>query len=181
MSITFAVPLPTDEVLGLLGHAMERWHKPLHEAKVRVCVLWASNEDGPALKQGHYKVLARVKVLSLKERVRSRIEGDGFDVEFLIDEEAWRQDLEDNEQVALIDTCLTRLELVEKLIEGLMVLQRDDIGRPRLRIAKCDLYGGDGFSSVIIRHGDAAIEFGNAQRMHSLAQAAARESAKVPQ
>jgi len=176
MPTTYHPPLPSDPVLPLLAHAMERWHERLHEAKVRVCVLWAANEDGPPLKHGGYKVLAKVKVLSLKERVRSRLDGaTGYDAELLIDEEEYR-DLDDDSKVALLDSMLESLDTVEKDIDGRTVLQRDDIGRPKLKRVEGDIFGGSGFAAVIERHGEWAIELISTRRAYGHAQAALAES-----
>lgn len=176
MPTTYAPPLPTDGVLPLLAHAMERWHERLHKAKVRVCVLWAANEDGPPLKHGQYPAVAKLKILSLKERVRSRLDdAEGYDAELLIDETEYRA-LENDARAALLDQALERLDVVEKEVEGRRVLQRDDIGRPKLKLVRGDLFGGDGFTAVIVRHGPAALEYQNAQRMNEQTEAAAREA-----
>lgn len=175
MPTTYAPPLPADPVLPLLAHCMERWHERLHKAKVRVGILWALNEDGPALKHGGYPVLAKIKPASLELRVISRMYGgDGFDALLKIDEEQYR-DLDDDSKAALLDHELAHLDTVEKDVDGRTVLQRDDIGRPKLRTVEGDWNGGDGFTAVIARHGEWAIELISARRAWGYAKAALEE------
>lgn len=175
MPTTYAAPLPTDPILPLLADVMERWHERLAKAKVRVGVLWALNEDGPALKHGGYPVLARIKPASLELRVISRMDGgDGFDALLKIDEEQYR-DLEDDSRVALLDHELAHLDTVDEEVDGRTLIKRDDIGRPKLRTVEGDWNGGDAFRSVIARHGEAAIEFISAKRAAAFAKAALEE------
>ncbi|WP_020472457.1 putative metallopeptidase [Zavarzinella formosa] len=158
MPTTYYKPDAFHPVTELLAGIMGKYHRPLKDAEVRVGVLLASNPDGPALKHGGYPALAKISVCPLKDRVKWE-----HDAELLIDEAEW-DSLDSLARAALIDHELTHLDLVikEEKLSGNRILQRDDIGRPKLKLRKGDWNGGDGFREVVMRHGEAAIEYANA-------------------
>jgi hypothetical protein len=167
----YSIPLPTDPVVPMVLEVARRWHQRLHDAEVRIGVLFAANPDGPALRHGGDPVVALVRVLSLKWRVLT-----SHDALLEIDQTKW-EDLDDDSRLALVDHELSHVDTVEK--DGPMggtVLQRDDIGRPKLRTVDGDWLGSDGFLHVIARHGEAALELINSRRVHSLAMAALRDA-----
>lgn len=166
MGTTYQQVTDDDLPRGIMAEVREKWHQHLDDAGVSVGILFAANEDGMAIKAGKYKALASIQVLSLKLRALGCP-----DALMLIDAREW-QDLSDASKYAVIDHELCHLELVEKEMEdGQVVLQRDDLGRPKLKTKAGDWNGGDAFSVVIERHGQDAIEFVNAQKVHSFAKA----------
>jgi hypothetical protein len=153
-----------DDVLELLGRAMTEYHPGLAAEGVAVGVLMAANPDGVPVKHGGYPALAKVSVVSLKDRVTKEI-----DAEIVVDELEFNK-LRTAQRVAMFDHELTHLELKRDKDSG--EVQRDDLGRPRLKTRPGDFNGGDAFREVIERHGDMAIEFYNAMSFWSKAEAA---------
>lgn len=150
-----------EDVCSHAQAVMGRYHGPMHEVGVTVKVLMAhppvdKNDDatGPAISVGGYPALAKIRVLSLKDRVAY-----GFDTEMVLDADHW-DECSDEERDAIIDHELSHLEL--KLKEGALV--RDDSGRPCLRIVKHDYQFG-WFADVARRHGEASIEIQQARKM----------------
>jgi hypothetical protein len=139
----------------------------LAEAKVRVLVMLAHNADGPALKKAGYAAAALVKVLGLHDRVAL-----GYDAEIKLDEREW-DDFTTDRRAAVLMHELRHLELVQKEVEGgRLVLQRDDVGRPKLKLREGDIYAGDGFTDVIEEFGEEALEAENYERAHGQVVAA---------
>lgn len=168
------------EVLDLLAEVMGEHHPQLAEAKVRVAVVMASNPDGPAIKQAGYPALAKIKVVSLKDRVTK-----GRDAELLVDEREW-YDFHHKHRLALLDHELSHLTLVMLPPDKLRAARSDDpdapawalddLGRPKLKTVNGDWNPGDGFMAVVARHGEFAIEFLNLSRAWARAKAAAEQS-----
>lgn len=148
MPTTYTRPGANDRVFELLGHALREWHTGLAKAEVSIAVLFAANEDGPALKVSGDPVLAKIKVLGLDWRILT-----GSDAVLKIDENAWNE-LEPSCQIALVDHELSHLRVVEK--DGR--IRRDDIGRPKLRTVPGDWCHSDGFDQVVRRHGLSVVE-----------------------
>lgn len=171
MPVTWSDPGADGEAVRLLGHVLKKYTPDLAEAKVRVRVLFAHNVDGPALKRGGYPAAAIVRVRSLKQRVDT-----GYDAEVAIDEREW-DDFTTDRKAAVLFHELSHLELVMKEVEGgRQVLQRDDIGRPKLKVKPGDWNGGDGFVRVVEEFGEEALEWENADNAHQLAEAALRKA-----
>lgn len=155
MSITYSLPPVT--VTELVGQVMNDYHRRLIDWDVRVGVLMAYaavDEDsgeriGTAIKGYVGAAAAQVKIVSLKDRVTK-----GYDVEMLIDGDAWPE-LEDSVQTALIDHELTHI-----LPKG----ETDDLGRPKLKLREEDFIAW-GFWEVIRRHGPAAMEHRSLERL----------------
>ncbi len=169
-----------DKVVTLLTRALQKWHADLFEANVLIGVLMASNPDGDAVKHGGYPAFATIKVVSLKDRVSK-----GTDAEMLIDEGKW-EDLRPGQQMALLDHELSHLKLKkswrsqilgsdnEPTGETELKFESDDLDRPKLKTVPGDWNCGDGFRSVVARHGNDAIEFENIARCRAAAEAARR-------
>lgn len=157
------------EVIGVMKEAIEKWHQPLDDAKLKIGVLMAENEDGPAVKHGGYPAIATIRPVPLKDRLTK-----GYDVELLIDEAEWNS-LNKKQRLALLDHELSHVEIVTW--PDSTKIKRDDLGRPKCRTRKGDWNGGDGFSEVVERHKDCAIEAINAARVNTAVEAAkARQS-----
>lgn len=171
---------PDPEVLALLADAMRRWHPQLHDAGVRVGVLMAANEDGPAVKHAGYPALATIKVVSLKDRLKKQ-----YDAELLLDQSEWN-DMRREHREALVDHELSHIVLAKYGYKagreeddpderGEIWCARDDLGRPKLKIRLADWNAGDGFADVIRRHGMYAAELENLRRCQARADAANAE------
>ncbi len=174
MSTTYSLATEYDLPHGIMKEVREKWHQRLDDAKVTIGILFAANEDGAPIKHGKYKAYASIQVLPLKLRALGCP-----DALLLIDSSEW-QDLSDESREALIDHELCHIDIVEKdSPDGGVKLQRDDLGRPKLRTVPGDWNGGDGFKDVILRHGDDAIEFINSRRVFTAAKAAKDEAEKV--
>lgn len=168
MSTTYSAADP--EVNDLLAEVMKRHHKPLHEAGVKVGVLMSSE-----LKAGGYPAYATIKIVSLKDRLSKQ-----YDAELVIDLPEWEK-LRDRHRKALIDHELSHIKLAKTrttgdatlaVTESGITFERDDLGRPKLKLVKGDWNGSDGFRDVVQRNGDWAIEFLSARRCHVFATAA---------
>lgn len=159
--------LPDDDVIQLLNAVMEKNHRPLHLAEVRVGVLMTHD-----LKHGGYPAYATIKVVPLKDRLTKE-----YDAELVIDRGEWEH-LRHKHRKALIDHELSHLavaKFVERESEDGEIsctFATDDLGRPKLKLVKGDWNGSDGFREVVKRNGDWAIEFLNAKRVHTYAVAA---------
>ncbi len=167
MPTTYTAAEP--EVNDLLAQVMERHHKPLHEAGVRVGILMASE-----LKAGGYPAYATIKIVPLKDRLSKQ-----YDAELVIDAHEW-ESLRERHRRALLDHELSHLQLAKarmtgehsEITKGGIVFERDDLGRPKLKTVKGDWHGSDGFKDVVARNGNWAIEFLMAKRVHTFATAA---------
>lgn len=162
--------LADDDVKDLLADALRQWHRPLFDAGVKFGVLMAFNPSGPAVKHGGYPAAATVRVVPLKDRVTK-----GYDAEVVIDLRWWEA-RKKKHRVALLDHEASHVELA-KIVgysteDGSIRFDRDDIGRPKLRLRKGDWNAGDGFAAVVGRHEDFAVEFENLDYCWSRAKAA---------
>lgn len=162
--------LADDDVIRLVNEIMTTNHPELAEAGVRFGILMAENPDGDAVKHSGYPVLACVKVVSAKDRVTKC-----YDVEMLIDLRAW-EEMTDRHRAALIDHEITHVARVpntpKRIAAGELAWKTDDRGRPKIKMRKGDWNVGDGFESIVARHGDFAVEFLNIQRAVAMAKAA---------
>lgn len=161
-----------DEERKWVDYALRQWHKELLDAAVRVGVIFAHNPEGNAVSHGGYPAAATIKPMSLKERVAK-----GYDAEMLVDEDNWER-LTDQEKTALADHELSHIRPIPKTDRELKKnplspWRKDDIGRPKLRSVKGDFSAGDGFKSVIERHGENSAEFANLKTCWRIAETAA--------
>ena len=164
------------DVLDYLARMLTAYHPRLREAGVQVGVLMALNPEGPAVKHGGYPALATIKVVSLKDRVSK-----GYDAELVIDQTEYER-LAEGHRLALCDHELCHLQLVPLPPKQLARIRQDDpqapdwklddLGRPRLKLKPGDHNVGDAFADVIIRHGQAALEYQGYLRAKIWAEAA---------
>jgi hypothetical protein len=170
-----------EKQIAALDRAMAKYHPRLIEAGVKVdlSVAFAKvNEDtgevmGPALKSRGVALLAKVKILSLEDRVQ----GHG-DARITIDGDRWA-DLSDGERMALLDHELTHLVVAEEMVrlsppkpgDGPAPVapvefkpKLDDHGRPKLRMRPHDVEITGIFIEVLDRHRDASQEHQQVQR-----------------
>lgn len=161
MPTSYSLP-DDDDVLDTLVDVVRQWHQPLHDAGVKIDILFAASEDGEPLKRAGVKALARVRVEPLRNRIRNT--GDAL---IEIDRAAWDA-LSAESRVAAIDHECSHLELVT--LPDSTRPKRDDIGRPRLKLRNGDVDAGDGFAAVIERHGEAAVEAINYRKAWAFAK-----------
>lgn len=146
----------SQETTDVLTDVMKRYHGALHDAGVTVDILLAygpRNVNGdttrPAIKDGQYACLAKVRITNLRERalghadVELQLDGDKYD--------EWSP----GELDAILDHELSHLE---------PTLDRDDLDRPLLRTVKHDHQFG-WFDDVARRHGTAAFEVQQATKL----------------
>jgi hypothetical protein len=173
MPVTFS--LADDEARDRVDAMMRDWHPLLQDAGVIVGVLFASNEDGPALARKGATVAATMQVVSLKDRVLKKV-----DAQMVINRQVW-EDLSPAQRDALVDHELEHLKLKkfaywtllgpdgkprrgpdgEETGEQELRCELDDLGRPKLVTVPGDVDIGDGFRRVIETHGPAAMEYRN--------------------
>ena len=185
MATSFSMAQPA--VLDLLAQAIDHYHPDLRDADVRIMVLMANNNDGPALVRGGYPALGLMKVLGPKDRIACKCEA-----QLLIDALDYT-DLEAEGKLAFLDHEAMHLELrslPEKSLARaksqhvldceqadkkgkphpiLKWWKQDGRMRPFLKARKGDWNAGDGFKSVCERHGHNAIEFRNLRECFKLA------------
>lgn len=148
MATEYTQPDGDDPICGMLIDVLARWH-PHIGAAVRIGLMYAFNDDGPAIKVRGVQALASVKVMNVKDRVKW-----GFDVELLVDGAAWER-MPDDRRLALLDHECSHLELV---LDDNGNVKMDVIGRPRVVTIPADLNPSDAFVAVIERHGRSAAE-----------------------
>jgi len=155
MPVTYQKIDGNDKTYGRMLKAMTAHHQPLTNAEVLITMLSASgprdeNGDvsGPAIKVGGYAAKACVRITSLKDRAAGLgdaviiVDGDNCDT--------WSE----AEFAAILDHELTHLELK---VDQDGAIQRDDLGRPKLRMRKHDFHCG-WFAEVAVRHKENSAE-----------------------
>lgn len=154
------------EFQDLLREVLATYHTELVEAGVTFGLLEAhapvdrktGEPKGPALKLHGYPCHAIVKINSHKDRVEGKpdativLDGDTFPA------------LRKEQQTAVLDHEAHHIELARDE-EG--AIQTDDAGRPKLKMRLHDLVMG-GFSSVVERHGEDAIETDHYKDCHKV-------------
>lgn len=144
------------EVMDLVREAKGQWHPDLIEARAEIGVILSSSEDGPAVTLGGYPCQATMRVIGAKDRLSKK-----YDAEMEIDEGNW-DSLTRAQRLALVDHELSHLSVVRKC----GMIQKDYLGRPKLKCKGGDWNAGDGFAAVVSRHGDNAAEFTNLSRTY---------------
>lgn len=152
-------------------------HEDMNRHGVRVCVLMATSDKGHAVKHGGYAANATVSVVPLKDRVTK-----GYDAEIIIDQTAW-DGFRPRQRLALIAHEVNHLRLVRKKdkFSGMLVVQTDDIGRPKLKTVPGDWNAGDGFRTIVREFGDDAVEFANIRSAWAFAEQAAKDGPEQPE
>jgi len=148
-----------EDVHKLVAAVQKKYHTELTNQSVRVGVIFANNTEGASVKKGGYPCVGKISIVSLKDRCEK-----DYEAELVIDL-TWRTEGTSKHHEALIDHELSHLELVEDEEEG--GFKKDDLGRPSLKIKLGDWNVGDGFQSVIERHGDYAVELASLRKAES--------------
>jgi hypothetical protein len=157
-------------------NVMSKYHSDLSKARVQIGLLLtlSNKEDQPAIKDGAFGL---IKIVPVKDRVTKQ-----FDVELIVDGDIWNKKPELRDP--LIDHLLNKLEVKKpkpkktdkaKSDDEEMDVLVDDIGRPVIKMRKCDLNAVAGFSEVASRHGDISIEVLQLKEMSSKIEAAIKE------
>ncbi len=170
----------TDDVFEIVNRIIKQYHPDLAETQCKIGVIFASNEDGPAIKVHGSAALACIQVVSAKRRPHCE-----YDAEITIDASEWNNKLIPAQHDALIDHELSHLKRKEHSEKKLARLRKEDpdavawkldsLGRPMLGTVPADFTPGDAFTAVIARHGLAAVEFVGAKRFAEFAEAAMKE------
>jgi hypothetical protein len=166
--------------MDTLDRALSKYHPRLVTAGVKVdmSVAFAKVDEGtgelsgPALKVRGFPALAKIKIMSLEDRVQ----GHG-DARITIDGDRWA-DISPAERLALLDHELTHLLVVEEMVRSSppkpgsgpqpvapveFVPRLDDHGRPKLRMRPHDHEFG-WFDEVALRHQAVSQEAQQAKR-----------------
>jgi hypothetical protein len=138
------------ELTDLLTNLLQSYHPDLIENGVTIDLLWAYGEHdeltgdvkSPAIVHNGYPAHGLCRVMGLKDRAAGRA-----DAEILLDHDFW-ETVNPRTRAALLDHELEHLILRN---------ERDDIGRPKLKLRKHDVQCG-WFRSVAERHGSHSIE-----------------------
>lgn len=154
---------------------MSKYHPELSKSRIQLGLLitLSNKEDQPAIKDGAYGI---IKIVPVKDRVTKN-----FDVEIIVDGDIWEK--KPHLRDPLIDHLLSKLEIKKpKPKKGEKPKNdeeddflTDDIGRPLIKMRKCDLNAVSGFSEVASRHGDISIEILQLRDMNDKIQAAIKE------
>jgi hypothetical protein len=142
--------LADDKTVALCAQIGKKHRTDLQEAGVKIGILFAYadiGEDGtpkgPAIKLHGHGAYACIKIVPLKDRLTK-----GYDAEMLIDADRWPE-LAPKRQEALIHHELTHL-----MLRG---GEKDDLGRPKLKLRKDD-WMFTGFREIVRLYGAFAIE-----------------------
>lgn len=165
----------SEEHHKLAYNVMAKYHSELSKARVNLGLLitMSNKENQPALKDG---ALGIIKIVPVKDRVTKQ-----FDVELIVDGDVWNKKHELREP--LIDHLLSRLEVKKHKAkpnqkedeDDVDQFTTDDIGRPIIKMRKCDLNAVSGFAEVATRHGESSIEMQQLKDISSRIEAAMNE------
>ena len=148
--------IANEEVNLTIQKVMKENHGDLHAEGVTITALIARSEDGPALKVGGREALGCIRVTKLTERTLGL--GDAL---MILDGEsmpAWSS----KRLQAVIDHELRHLVLAKSKKTG--EIQRDDEGRPKLRIRPHDFEFG-WFSRTADLYGEESYEVSQAREI----------------
>lgn len=171
----------SDEHHKIAYDVMQKYHSEFSKAGIQLGLLitLSNKEDQPAIKDGAYGI---IKIVPVKDRVTKK-----FDVELIVDGDVWKKQPELREP--LIDHLLSKLELKKHKPkkndkakpddEALPDHVTDDIGRPVIKMRKCDLNAISGFAEVATRHGDISIEMLQLKDLNDKIQAAMKEKSDL--
>lgn len=135
-----------------VAHLMKVFHRPLHDAGVKIDLLSVADDDPDcdhALKLRGYPAYVCIKINDIKQRTL----GNG-DATIIIDESKWLT-LSDATKDAIADHELEHLEL--QINPKNKRIKLDSAGRPKLKMRLHDIEYGH-FVSIAERHGQASIE-----------------------
>jgi len=148
--------IANEEVNLTIQKVMKENHGDLHAEGVTITALIARSEDGPALKVGGREALGYIRVTKLTERTLGL--GDAL---MILDGEsmpAWSS----KRLQAVIDHELRHLMLAKSKKTG--EIQRDDEGRPKLRIRPHDFEFG-WFARTAELYGEESYEVSQAREI----------------
>ncbi len=148
-----AYDLAPDHIVNRATRMMETYHPDLAKIELKLDILIAKSDNGPAVAVGGYPALACIRILNIKDRLK----GNG-DAEITIDVDAY-EEMSSAQQDALIDHELAHLILC-KDDDGFVKL--DDVGRPKLKMRKHDYQLG-WFREIAMRHGKDSVEVSQAR------------------
>lgn len=146
---------------SIVNSVMKQHHRALHEAGVKIDVIWIDSDSEHALTLRGRRCLATVSILSLKDRAMGR-----GDAEITIDKTSYLG-MEPQEVRAVIDHELTHL--VPKIDKKSGKVARDDLDRPKLGIRLHD-YEFGWFEETVQRYGSASAEYKQAQQLIATAR-----------
>lgn len=179
--------LAESDILDLLAEIMFDYHRPLHDAGVRVGVILAKADDRvvDAIVRKKHPLYAEIKVVPLIDRLTK-----GFDAQLLIDRRKY-YDLRLESQKALIDHELSHIELAAYAYhlqedkygkatgEREISCERDDLDRPKLKSVPGDADAGDYFARVVRTWGVHAVELKNIRAAHAAIEKEYEESMQI--
>ena len=148
--------IANEEVNLTIQEVMKKNHGDLHAEGVTITALIARSEEGPALKVGGREALGCIRVTKLTERTLGL--GDAL---MILDGEsmvAWSS----KRLQAVIDHELRHLMLAKNKKTG--QIQRDDEGRPKLRIRPHDFEFG-WFARTAELYGEESYEVSQAREI----------------
>lgn len=143
-----AYDLAPEHIVKRTERMLETHHQDLANIGLKLDILIATSDNGPAVAVGGYPALACIRVLNIKDRVK----GNG-DAEITIDASAYEK-MSSAQQDALIDHELAHLLLCRDE-EGAALF--DDHDRPKLKMRKHDYQFG-WFTEIARRHGQNSVE-----------------------
>jgi len=198
-----------EAAVQMLDSVIQRWHPELKKAGVKIGFIFALNDKGAPVKHGGYPAYATIRVVPLKDRVSKGYDAellvdgghwanDKRECQYaLLDHEmshlilvrdkpkksGSRPDHDDMDDDDDDDLVVTPEEPEDDDEEGtssaLGEVQRDDLGRPKLRTIKADWNVGDGFRSVVLRHGENSVEYTNLQTAKALLEELLEDASDV--
>ena len=136
------------EAADVCAKMLKKYHSDLAACKVTVEVLFASNEEGPAVTKNGWPCAALAKINSLKDRAAGLA-----DARIIVDYDVWER-FDAKQRDALMDHELTHFELA-RTKDGSP--KYDDLDRPKLKSKPHDWEVG-GFDCIAQRHGSKAPE-----------------------
>lgn len=141
-------------------------HAPLVEARVKIDLVFAYAAENPqgdkvgsALSRHGVRALGIARKIPLKDRAMGR-----GDAEIALDGDWWK-DADPADRRALLDHELHHLAIAT---DSAGALQKDDLGRPRLKLRHHDFEFG-WFTIIAERHGAASLEVQQARTIFDTA------------
>lgn len=144
----YTKPEADDKVWQIIRDLLDTHHGELNECDAKIAVVLVESDTGDAITHGGYRAYAKVRLATGLERSLQHGR-DRFDAVIQIDGLVWKN-LREEIAIALIDHELSHLYYTGE--------QHDDT-RPKLKLRKGDWNVGDGFESVLKRHGINSLEY----------------------
>ena len=145
--------LADNNTVAAVKQIMSLYHPSLVEAGVRVGVIFALNDTGPAVKKDGYPKGATISLVGAKDKVIKP-----YEAEMLIDETVW-DEMNEEQRAALLDHTLSHIELTpDTKDDAELPYKLDEKGRACLRMRLGDFASSVGFNDVVTRHKDNSVE-----------------------